>query len=265
MIDAVSQIIDERQAMPHGRGLGIVVSLVLHTTFAGSFILMASRSEPGKLVRPVVVRLSPSFSGEPQSPAAPLAPKASQGREPVIEEPTSTPAPPPVVEPSNRDLPTRSDAETETVKKSAFGQNPRKIEADEGEESAKPATPQATPAPARPANSGSAGVGAGVPAVGTAGIVGLEGGDFPYTIYIQRMLALIGNNWFRPDAGDSALTQVYFIIERDGTLRDAEIEKPSGNRTFDRAALRAIIESSPLPPLPFGYSGSFLGVHLTFH
>ena len=38
----------------------------------------------------------------------------------------------------------------------------------------------------------------------------------------------------------------------------------SGNGTFDRAALRAVMEASPLPPLPFAYNGTFLGVHLTF-
>jgi TonB family protein len=57
---------------------------------------------------------------------------------------------------------------------------------------------------------------------------------------------------------------VYFAIDRDGTIRDAKIETPSGDGTFDRAALRAVLESSPLPPLPFGYAGTYLGVHLTF-
>ena len=55
-----------------------------------------------------------------------------------------------------------------------------------------------------------------------------------------------------------------FVIDRDGALRDAAIESESGNGTFDRAALRAVMESSPLPPLPFGYAGTSLNVHLTF-
>jgi outer membrane biosynthesis protein TonB len=32
----------------------------------------------------------------------------------------------------------------------------------------------------------------------------------------------------------------------------------------DRAALRAVVSSSPLPPLPTEYGGSQLGVHLKF-
>jgi protein TonB len=105
---------------------------------------------------------------------------------------------------------------------------------------------------------------AGVPVPqGGSGVTGLEGGDFPYPIYIERMHTLVGLKWLRGDARD-VTTVIYFIIDRDGTIRDAKVETPSMNPTFDRAALRAVLESSPLPPLPFGYGGTFLGVHLTF-
>ncbi len=94
--------------------------------------------------------------------------------------------------------------------------------------------------------------------------VQIEGGDFPYTIYIDRMKTLIGTRWFRPQVAQGVTAIVAFVIDRDGTLRDARVETSSGNSTFDRGALRAVLESSPLPPLPFGYSGTYLGVHLTF-
>ena len=38
----------------------------------------------------------------------------------------------------------------------------------------------------------------------------------------------------------------------------------SGYEFFDRSALRAILISDPLPPLPVGYTGSDLGVHFGF-
>ena len=57
---------------------------------------------------------------------------------------------------------------------------------------------------------------------------------------------------------------MHFVIERDGRIHDAAVEAESGNGTFDRAALRAVLEASPLPPLPFGYSGAYLGVRLIF-
>jgi TonB family protein len=103
------------------------------------------------------------------------------------------------------------------------------------------------------------------PRVGTAGVTGLEGGPFPFTLYLERMIGRISENWLRPATADGARAQVYFVIERNGTIRDAEIRVRSGNSTFDRAALRAVIDSSPLPPLPHGYTGTYLGVHLTFH
>ena len=57
---------------------------------------------------------------------------------------------------------------------------------------------------------------------------------------------------------------VRFQVERDGTVTEPEIEVSSGLSFVDRAALRAVIAASPLPPLPPEYSGSRLGVHLIF-
>jgi TonB family protein len=78
------------------------------------------------------------------------------------------------------------------------------------------------------------------------------------------MKTLIGQHWFRPQVSGGIATTVYFRIDRDGTIGDVRTETGSGNGTFDRAALRAVMEASPLPPLPFAYNGTFLGVHLTF-
>jgi TonB family protein len=127
-----------------------------------------------------------------------------------------------------------------------------------GKSKKKPAEPP--PQPSKPTTSQPV---AEVP-IGGSGVTALEGGDFPYTIYIDRMKTLIGSHWLRPQTGGEAATIVYYVIDRDGSIRDTKIEMASGNGTFDRAALRAVLESSPLPPLPFGYSGTYLGVHLKF-
>ena len=57
---------------------------------------------------------------------------------------------------------------------------------------------------------------------------------------------------------------IHFRIEKDGTISDAAVERSSGLPFVDRAALRAVLSSSPLPPLPVEYAGSQLGVHLKF-
>ena len=144
-------------------------------------------------------------------------------------------------------------SEPKTVPLSNFGRSTKK-----GSET--PPAPQ-PPAPQIAAKPGVVG-GIDIP-IGSAGVTGIEG-DFPYTIYIDRMKTLIGQRWLRPQAGTGITATVSFVIDRDGTIRDAKNEIPSGNGTFDRAALRAVLEASPLPPLPFGYNGTFLGVHLTF-
>jgi TonB family protein len=79
------------------------------------------------------------------------------------------------------------------------------------------------------------------------------------------MLGIIGGNWFRPDVGSIPNATIHFVIARNGTIRDVEITQASGSSTFDRAARRAVIESNPLPPLPFQYTGTELGVHLKFN
>jgi TonB family protein len=47
-------------------------------------------------------------------------------------------------------------------------------------------------------------------------------------------------------------------------VTDIRIVKSSGLPFVDRAALRAVEASSPLPPLPAEYAGAHLGVQLDF-
>ena len=53
-------------------------------------------------------------------------------------------------------------------------------------------------------------------------------------------------------------------IMKDGRIKDAKIETSSGFELFDQAALRAVLSTNPLPPLPREYTGESLGVHLEF-
>jgi TonB family protein len=146
-----------------------------------------------------------------------------------------------------------------TAEKSVFGKAPEPATTKTGGRTTAPST---KPAAEEPAEEGGE---FAMPGVGSAGVTGLEGGNFPYTMYVDRMTTKIGSSWFRPQVTGELITVVYFVIERNGTLRDVRVERSSGNRTFDRAAYRAVLESSPLPPLPMQYSGTHLGVHLTFH
>ena len=88
--------------------------------------------------------------------------------------------------------------------------------------------------------------------------------DFPY--YIRIMTGKISSNWLNPYQGqdEKVTATVYFQVLRDGTITSSRVEKSSGISTFDRAALRAVVTSSPLPALPVEFAESKLTVHLDF-
>lgn len=233
MEDRVSDILAERAALDHGVATAVVVSLLLHAAGGAAALVAARRQPPPADATILNIRFAPLKPVEAKRTKVPVRPR--------IQEPV----------PAVESAAVKPQVEKNTVPLSSFGRSEKK-----GSENppVKPSV-DAAPAPAAPT----------VP-VGGAGVTGLEGGDFPYTIYIERMQTLIGSRWLRPQAGmaPGIETVIRFSIQRDGAIRDAQIEVASGNGMFDRAALRAVLESSPLPPLPFGYSGSSLGVHLTF-
>jgi TonB family C-terminal domain len=57
---------------------------------------------------------------------------------------------------------------------------------------------------------------------------------------------------------------VKFTILRDGTLKDAIVETSSGNPLLDNAALRAVLMTRKLNPLPDPFPNPTLPVHLNF-
>jgi TonB family protein len=233
MDDRVGDILARRAALDAGRTPAILISLLMHGGLSALAVWSAMHATT---TRPVPV-LSIQFAKMP-APIAPMTQPAQPVTKPKPPEPRIE-APKPKAEDVK---PTTAKPVPNAVALSPFGKSSKK-----GAENPV-VTPPAGPPP--------------VPA-GGSGVTGLEGGDFPYPIYIERMHTLIGQKWLRPQVSN-VTTTIYFIIDRDGTVRDAKVETPSMNPTFDRAALRSVLESTPLPPLPFGYGGTFLGVHLTF-
>lgn len=252
MRDAVADVLAERAHLGRRRGPSFVASIVLHAIIALVVILSALSTPAPERPRNVNIRFARPASTAPAAPAKPAGVKA-------------VPTPAPVVPPAPKETPKAEAPKREAYapkKESIFGQSSKPVAPPDS----KPATktePAAVPVPSQPAATGTGEL--ALPAVGTAGVTGLEGGDFPYTLYVDQMVRKIGTNWFRPTTRGEPLAEVYFVIERDGRIRDAKITAPSGVSAFDRAALRAILDSSPLAPLPFGYRGTWLGVRLTFH
>lgn len=98
------------------------------------------------------------------------------------------------------------------------------------------------------------------------GDIAFDTDDFPFAHYISRIRRKIAAHWRVPEGsqGEERFCVVYFRVHRDGTVSNTAIEQSSGLFIFDQAAERAVVQSSPMPPLPQDYRDSYLGVHFSF-
>ncbi len=93
-------------------------------------------------------------------------------------------------------------------------------------------------------------------------------GDFRFAFYLAAIRNKIGSQWVPPPGVDAqgrpVRATLYFRIHRDGQVSVARVEGTSGYAFFDQTAMRALLAATPLPPLPAGYTDSYLGVHFGF-
>lgn len=91
----------------------------------------------------------------------------------------------------------------------------------------------------------------------------LDVADFCCPDYIATMVDRIRSAW-NPNQGTSGVVKVKFTIQRDGRLTDVAVEERSGSSVLDNAALRAVLLTRALNPLPAQFTNPTLGVHLQF-
>jgi len=96
-----------------------------------------------------------------------------------------------------------------------------------------------------------------------AGAITLDVTDFPHAWYMREVQQKVSQKW-DGRARDGQQPVAVFQIGRDGQITGLAIEKTSGNSLYDLAALRAITEASPFPPLPEDFRGPWLRIHLGF-
>jgi TonB family protein len=248
-VDTVGDLIAQRAQERFPWGVGTLLAVLLHGSIAGALIYSAS-VHPTRFVTPrtVAVRLLPAGSlkgGEKPAPA-----KAPEPEKTKILKPEPEDVPPP---PSDKAvlLPAKEEKEKKTA--TASHPSPEKARA---------------PEVSLPSAGDTSGAGSGGP-VGLGGKVGVSGAtlddpDFKFSYYIERISLAIGMNWFKPAQAGAVSPVIHFRIERDGTISEATVERSSGLPFVDREALRAVLTSSPLPPLPSEYGGRQLGIHVKF-
>lgn len=249
MNDPVSQELARRAAEKLPWRGAMLLALALHLAALGA-LLVAARPAHKALTLPAVrVHLAPLPSAASSPTAAPASGPA----------PAARPSQSPPAKPAGASATSRNPA-----RKAVRADKKPAGPAAAKERSQAPTRDQPTagaPSPGGPAGgTGMAGSGRGL---GVAAAPS-DGPPFPYPYYLERLLVAIEQNWFKPQAPVGTRARVLCRIARSGRLLEAGLEEASGHGAFDRAALRAVYAAAPFPPLPQGFGGSELILHLEF-
>ena len=210
--------------------IAAIYSLMVHLSVLVLFFAIGTHSRyviPGPDVVQVALISPEAVSAPPPAPAKPEPEPAVETVKPTEETGIKLTPPKPRPRPKEKPRPKEPEPEANT-----------------------------TTLPAAPVGQG-----------GLSGELMVEAGDFEFTYYLVLIRNAITNNWSPPTGlggGQPVRATVYFRIDREGELSATRLEAASGAEFFDRSALRAVQLSTPLPPLPLGYSGAQLGVHFVF-
>ncbi|MBL0940793.1 MAG: TonB C-terminal domain-containing protein [Gemmatimonadaceae bacterium] len=112
---------------------------------------------------------------------------------------------------------------------------------------------------------------AGAGATGTKGadVVNLrtDGIEFPFPGYLNNIIRQLSLNWNPRRVSAALITEIKFMIRRDGSVAGIEVVKASGDRLYDldgMGAIEAVGLSRSFGPLPSGWSDDVLVVYFTF-
>ncbi len=108
--------------------------------------------------------------------------------------------------------------------------------------------PASTPAPAAPTTGGGASSGGTGTGNGDSG----DGADVDYGSWLTAMQRKIKKSWFPPRGNESNKIVIAFKAHKDGTVTGIKMVTASGVAVADTAAVEAIKQAQPLPPLPAG-------------
>jgi protein TonB len=240
----VDRVLELRARRAGGRpeAASLALAAVLHAGAVALIVLLPRLAPPPPPLSFVPVQIVPAQALGVRRPAS--RPKAAKpAPEPARPEPEK-----PAVKPPPEEEPVLPPEKPEKRK-------------PEPQPPAEPAAPQPTPEGEAVRRGSPTGSPLGTSAFGSE-IAGLDNPDFKFGYYIDQLLSAIDAKWARPPLGDGVRAVISFRIERDGSLTDLEVSESSGYNSFDLAALRAVQNASPFPPLPRAYQHDSLGVNL---
>ncbi len=244
-------------AVAHIVGLVVVSILPRLMSSPPPRVSMVAEIVPASaLLPPAGTPAPPRQTGPTPSQRAADARQAQEKKPPVEKPPQKAPPKPPKKDPTVPPL----DSAKPPKKKEPEKQQPAAEETQTQEEKL-PEAQNGTDPNHRDEPEGPA-PGAGLSLGSTAGfdasgVPTLGSSAFPYDYYRSTLMTLLQSNWRRPvvtdGLGEPLRCGIGFTILKSGIVKDAHIAEPSGNPGLDRSALRAVVDSNPLPPLPFQY------------
>jgi TonB family protein len=249
-------------------GAALVASVAFHLVVIGAFIFWPRGEEKTETPAKVTWINLPAAAAGPSGGSNAMEEGKQGQRLRQVEE--VAPKLPDTVKQSAKATPD-ANVFTDKSRPPAKGTNTNADSKGTAPVAAKGANPTSNPVKgaAGSGDGGSIGAGSAIPGLnaskgveGGVGLVGGVDGDFPFVWYLQQVQGRITQNWQR--LGSQGRVQVYFRIQKDGSLDRVRIESPSGNGALDESALMAVRRSSPLPKLPDGYTGDYLGVRFWF-
>lgn len=234
-----------RHLRPVVQGGGVVGALGTVAVHGAVLVVALVGARPARPMPPVY---AVELVAAPAPVAAPTAPVATA-------PPNSTPAravprtPPPTVSrqpavPIKKPEPARTPPRPTPVPPNPGAQTARTT----------------TTAPVAPAKGETPSTGTDAVTVKTPGLT------FAYPEYLRNIVAQIYRRWDRPQGG-TRRAEVFFMILRDGSVRDIRFLTPSGDFTFDLAAqgaIEAAANAGAFGPLPDGYPQDVLPVSFYF-
>lgn len=236
----------ERRARPGV--FAVVSSIIIHAAAVGGAAYARSgvdaEFDDFQTYRVKIYSPPPQVEGPQQlTPPEPApAPPAPEPKNKAVEEPKPQPKPPEKPKPK---------PESKPVVKAPAEKTEKPKSASTGKETPKPVVgPNA-----RPDSPG-----------GENLDIDIAGAEFPFPGYQENVILQI-NRYFRWNGACNLSTRVGFYIREDGSVMSPRVLNASGNREFDRAALRAldmIDKAKAFGPLPKEFTLDRLGVAYTF-
>jgi protein TonB len=246
---------------PRGLERMFAVSILAHAVIVGVLVFapggwLDSRKAPPKTI--MTISLGGGNEGPVNGGITSIGGRAVQQVKPPDEPKRPEPVRPPAAKVPDMTVPLPKQTPTKAPPP------PKVAQAPDEARGRTPTRGEETRTGSAVAETGARGQGFGLSTGGGQGSgARLDVADFCCPDYIVMMVDRIRSNWLSR-AETPAVAVVKFTIQRDGTISGAEIERSSGYTALDLAALRAVVGTRQLTPLPAGYPNSSLGVHLNF-